>query len=67
MKKLLFVFLVGAFAACGGNGTETPVDTATATTVENATANIDSAATHMDSAASHMDSAATHMDSAAKH
>lgn len=31
MKKLLFVFLVGAFAACGGNSETPAVDTAAAT------------------------------------
>ena len=31
MKKILFVFLVGAFAACGGESTEATVDTTAAT------------------------------------
>ncbi len=32
MKKLLFVFVLGAFAACGGGNSEATSDSATVTT-----------------------------------
>ncbi len=71
MKKLLFVFLVGAFAACGGNSETPAVDSANAmidSAASDATAVVDSAAAAatatVDSAAA---AATATIDSVAKH
>ena len=59
MKKLLFVFVLGAFAACGSGENATPsVDSiAIKDSIAKAAASMDSAAAKVDSAAAKVDSA----------
>ncbi|HEX8460577.1 MAG TPA: hypothetical protein VF623_04080 [Segetibacter sp.] len=37
MKKLLFVFVLGAFAACGGGSSETTTDSTSVSTTDSTT------------------------------
>ena len=60
MKKLLFVLVIGAFAACGGENKEVKADT-TAATVDTAAAKVDTAAAKVDTTAAKVDTAAKKM------
>ena len=45
MKKLLFVFVLGAFAACGGGESTTNADSTTVTTTDAGTMSTDTTGT----------------------
>ncbi|MDQ6815721.1 MAG: hypothetical protein M3040_18475 [Bacteroidota bacterium] len=45
MKKILFVFVLGAFAACGGSDTKTATDSTTVVSGSTATMSTDTTTT----------------------
>ncbi len=57
MKKLLFVFVLGAFAACG-SGENAATTTDSVPKVDSVVATPDSSAAQVDSSAAHVDSSA---------
>ncbi|MFM7359026.1 MAG: hypothetical protein ACKO1T_10665 [Sediminibacterium sp.] len=57
MKKLLFVFVLGAFAACG-SGENAATTTDSVPKVDSASVTVDSSAAHTDSSAAQVDSSA---------